>query len=244
MKTSQTGLNLICSFEGYREKAYQCPSGIWTIGYGTTKYPNGAKVKPGDTCTKRQAAEWNAHDLIRFEANVAKYDGIYRHNQNEFDALVSFAYNVGSIDGLTSKNGKPGARSKAEIAQAMPNYNKGRDANNQLIVLSGLVRRREAERALYIMPVGSNHLADKNPYAMPSATIRLQSVSKDIKWLQWELNFLGYPLVVDGKWGQKTQAALLIFQKNHRLSVDGLAGPKTKKALLGDENLKGQPEHL
>ena len=233
MKISQRGIDLIASFEGYRDKAYLDPSGIWTIGYGTTRYPNGTKVQSGDTCTKQQADEWKAFDLLRFEANVMKFDSIYRHNQNEFDALVSFAYNIGSIDALTTKNGKPGSRNRTEIAQAMPNYNKARDKNNHLIVLSGLVRRREAERVLYLTPINSQNLTEKNPYPLPIPTIRKGSSKRDVMWLQWELNQIGYYLIIDGLFGSKTNAAVLNFQKNYRLVVDGVVGPKTKKALMG-----------
>jgi len=231
MKTSKIGIDLIESFEGYRDNAYLCPSGVWTIGFGTTKYPNGEKVKQGDICTLQQAHEWKAYDLLRFEENVMKFYTIYQHNQNEFDALVSFAYNIGSIDGLTSKNGNPGKRNKTEIALAMPNYNKGRDKYNNLVILNGLVRRREAERALYLLPVSAPNLINKNPYPMPSTTIKKGSAKKDVLWLQWELNKRGYQLVMDGIWGPKTKAAVLLFQKNKKLVVDGLVGPKTKAAL-------------
>jgi len=231
MKTSKNGIDLIASFEGYRDSAYLCPSGVWTIGYGTTKYPNGEKVKQGDICTRQQAEEWKAHDVLRFEANVMKFFSIYQHNQNEFDALVSFAYNIGSIDQLTSKNGKTGSRTKAEIAQAIPNYNKGRDKYNNLVILNGLVRRREAEQTLYLLPTGSQILLNKNPYPMPPATIRRNSTKKEVMWLQWELDNIGYYLAIDGIWGMKTHSAVLLFQKNARLVVDGLVGPLTKKAL-------------
>ena len=233
MKTSQAGISLIESFEGYRDKAYQCPAGIWTIGYGTTKYPSGVKVKQGDICTKEQAHEWKAYDVLRYEANVMKFHPIYKHNQNEFDALVSFAYNIGSIDQLTSKSGITGARTKTEIAGAIPNYNKARDKNNNIVILNGLVRRREAERALYILPVNSPNLINKNPYPMPNATIRKGSPKNDVMWLQWELTRNGYQLIIDGIWGTKTQAAVLLFQKARHLVVDALVGPKTKQALVG-----------
>ena len=76
---------------------------------------------------------------------VLRYDKLYHFNQNELDALVSFAYNVGSIDGLTAK----GARSRKEIAYFMRKYVKG--SNGQ--TLEGLVKRREKERELFLTPM-------------------------------------------------------------------------------------------
>ncbi|MCL2052070.1 MAG: peptidoglycan-binding protein [Lachnospiraceae bacterium] len=233
MKISQKGIDLITQFEGYRGEAYLCPAKVWTIGFGTTRYPSGQKIKQGDKCTVKEAQAWKSHDLARFESLclsarvsgvMVDYLGIYNWMQNEFDAMVSFAYNVGSINQLTQN----GTRSKAVIADKLPAYNKGGG-----IVLAGLVRRREAERALFLSPADSPMQGGKNPYAMPSSTIRKGSPKQEVMWLQWQLNGLGYPLVVDGIWGARTDDAVLTFQKNHRLVVDGLVGAKTKAALAG-----------
>ena len=69
--------------------------GVWTIGFGTTIYPNGIKVKKGDTCTLDQAKSYMAHDLKKFEQAVNGAVNIAL-NQNQFDALVSLAYNIGT----------------------------------------------------------------------------------------------------------------------------------------------------
>lgn len=142
MRISENGLNLIKSFEGCRLAAYKCPAGIWTIGWGHT-----GDVKPGETITQEQADRLLVEDMVAYENKVDKYDAIYHWNQNEFDALVSFAYNVGSIDQLTAK----GIRSREVIASKMLEYNKA--GGN---VLSGLTRRREAERALFLTPMIEN----------------------------------------------------------------------------------------
>lgn len=142
MKTSTVGIDLIKSFEGYRNKAYQDSVGVWTIGWGTTKV-NGVAVKSGMTCTETQATEWMKADLIKFENNVNKFSA-YDWNQNEFDALVSFAYNIGSIDQLTAN----GTRDKITIANKILEYNKAGG-----VVLSGLVRRRKEEQALFLKSV-------------------------------------------------------------------------------------------
>ena len=151
MKISQVGIELIISFEGFRNKAYLCPAKVLTIGYGTTRYPNGEAVKSGDICTTAQALQWKAHDIVRFENNVMKFHERYKWNQNEFDALVSFAYNIGSIDKLVAN----GTRTREQIAAAMPLYNKGGG-----VVLPGLVRRREAERNLFLKAVNNSSQND------------------------------------------------------------------------------------
>lgn len=146
MKISDNGLNLIKSFEGCRLTAYKCPAGVWTIGYGHT-----AGVYQGQTITQAIADEFLRQDCETFEKKVDKYSS-YNWNQNEFDALVSFAFNIGSIDQLTAN----GTRSKAVIANKMLEYNKtGGKA------LAGLKRRREAERRLFLTPVAAGWVLDQ-----------------------------------------------------------------------------------
>lgn len=140
MKTGQAGINLIKQFEGCRLDAYKCPAGVWTIGYGHT-----SGVKEGQKITQAQAEAYLVADLARFETNVNKYNGKYSWTQSEFDALVSFAFNLGSIDQLTAN----GTRSRAVIAEKMLLYNKASGK-----VLEGLTRRRQAERDLFLS--GSN----------------------------------------------------------------------------------------
>jgi len=89
MKTSSKGIALIKEFEGLRLKAYKCPGGVWTIGYGHT-----VGVKSGMVITERQAEEYLKADLIAFEKYL---NGLgLAINQNQFDALISFIYNVGT----------------------------------------------------------------------------------------------------------------------------------------------------
>ena len=142
MKISQRGIDLIKGFEGCVLHAYKCtPSEeYYTIGYGHY----GADVKPDQTITKTIAEVMLRDDLIKYETLVNIYSG-YNFNQNEYDALVSFAYNIGSIKQLT----KDGTRTKAEIANAMLLYTHDSAGNE----LEGLVRRRKAEHDLFIEPV-------------------------------------------------------------------------------------------
>lgn len=143
--TSNVGINLISSFEDTKLKAYDDGVGVWTIGTGTTIYPNGVKVKKGDTCTLEQAKTYFAHDLKRFEATVNKLVKVPL-SQNQFDAVVSLVYNIGSGNFESSTLLKKlNAKDYQGAADQFPRWNKGGGK-----VLRGLVRRRAAERALFI----------------------------------------------------------------------------------------------
>ena len=137
MMTSEKGIALIKSFEGCRLTAYLCPAGIWTIGYGHT-----AGVTQGQTITQAQADSFLKADLEKYEKYVTA-TGLAL-NQNQFDALVSFTYNcgAGNLKKLIAN------RTLTEISEAILLYNKGGGK-----VLNGLVRRREAERKLFLEEV-------------------------------------------------------------------------------------------
>ncbi|OCY91085.1 lysozyme, partial [Acinetobacter pittii] len=95
--TSNAGLNLIKGFEGKRLNAYDDGVGVWTIGFGTIKYPNGVRVKKGDTCTEQQAETYLKNDLTKFEVAINKLVKVPL-TQNQFDALASFTYNLGETN--------------------------------------------------------------------------------------------------------------------------------------------------
>ena len=147
MKISENGLKLIKKFEGCRLTAYQDAVGVWTIGYGTTnadKAITGTTICQGLRISQETADEWLRQSIDRkYGPKVDKY-ATYQWTQNEFDALVSFAYNIGSIDGLTAQ----GSRTRAEISHMILAYNK---AGGQ--VLAGLTKRRQEERELFLTPV-------------------------------------------------------------------------------------------
>jgi len=94
MTTSEKGLALIEHYEGIRSLAYRCPAGVWTIGIGTIIYPDGTPVKEGDRISYKQARDYLMHDLRKIEYQLGQMLTI-RLLQHQFDALVSFAYNVG-----------------------------------------------------------------------------------------------------------------------------------------------------
>ena len=124
--------------------AYQDSVGVWTIGYGTTsadKSITGTIIYEGLTITQETADRWLSLSVNeKYGRNVDKFNYIYHWNQNEFDALCSFAYNLGSINGLVNN----GNRAKSEIPDRMLLY-----VNAGGKKLAGLVRRREAEVNLY-----------------------------------------------------------------------------------------------
>lgn len=148
MKISEKGLALIKEFEGCQLTAYQDEVGVWTIGYGITnadKSITGKTIKKGLKITKEKAEEWLEECLnVLYAPKIMKYDVRYNWNQNEFDAMMSFAYNIGSIDQLTAN----GSRSKSVISNKLLEYNKAGGK-----VYNGLTRRRKAERDLFLTPV-------------------------------------------------------------------------------------------
>lgn len=147
MYTSQNGVNLIKEFEGLELEAYRDIAGIWTIGYGHT-----GDVYPGQSLTEDEAESLLRQDLIPRERAVGSLVKVSL-NQNEFDALVSFVYNLGK-DALARstflKNLNAGYPRMA--AQEMLRWNKAR-VKGVLKEVPGLTRRRAAERKLFLTPV-------------------------------------------------------------------------------------------
>lgn len=141
LRTNESGKNLIKSFESCRLTAYKDPTRTYTIGWGHTGTVDGKPIVSGMTITQEKADSLFDSDLIRFENIVNAYNSKYNFSSNEFSALVSFAYNVGSIKQLTAN----GTRSKKAIADAMLKY-----VYSKGVKLNGLVRRRQKERELFL----------------------------------------------------------------------------------------------
>lgn len=141
MNVSEKGISLIKNFEGCRLEAYKCPAGIPTIGYGHT----GSEVHIGMKITQSEADRLLKNDLIIHCNNVSKLVKVPL-NQNQFDALVSFEYNIGY-----------GAFLKSTLLKLL-NEKKYKEAAEQFLrwkyaggkVLAGLERRRKAERELFL----------------------------------------------------------------------------------------------
>ncbi len=142
MQISDEGLNLIKRWESFEDKAYPDPatgSSPWTIGYGHTR-----GVRPGMTCTIEQADEWLREDVAEATRAVQDYVRVPL-TQGQFDALVSFVYNVGVHNFNTSTLLKKiNSQDLDGAANEFPRWNQGAGH-----VMLGLVRRREAERKLF-----------------------------------------------------------------------------------------------
>ncbi len=140
MKTSQKGIDLITKFEGFRARAYKCPAGVWTIGYGHTK-----GVKAGQSVTLEGAQDLLRQDLKNFEDWVTKLVKV-ELTQGQFDALVSFCFNLGpgALDSSTLLK-LVNQQKFALAADQFKRYNKASG-----VELSGLTKRRQAERDLFV----------------------------------------------------------------------------------------------
>ena len=175
-KVSQAGISLIKEFEGMRLQSYQDAVGVWTIGYGTTSADSGitgTKIGPGMLISKEQAESWLTISLnTKYGPKVNKYDNIYHWTQNEFDALISFAYNIGSIDELVNK----GKLAKQKIPEIMLKY-----VHAGKKVLQGLVLRRKREVELFCKKGNSGSISQKpnDPFeGVPIGDFVLQKATK------------------------------------------------------------------
>lgn len=216
-RIGQAGLALIKQYEGCRLAAYRCAAGVWTIGYGHT-----AGVHSGMTITQARADAYLQQDIAKFEGyvnNPAYVPITEQLNQNQFDALVSFAFNLGA--GNLRKLCK--GRTAAQIAQAMTQYCK---ANGK--VLAGLKRRRAAEQALFNKPVSAATPAqNQNTEDYNMKTIKKGSKGNAVK--VWQI-IIG--AAADGIFGSGTERMTKTWQGNHGLTADGIVGAKSWKAGL------------
>lgn len=160
MKASQRCIDLVKEFEGFSAKAYLCPAGVPTIGYGST-----TDVKLGQTITKEAAEKRLIADLGYCERVVEKAVTV-KLSQSQFDALVSFVYNVGEGSKERSgfvrlKNGRPSSLLLAinksrflDVPAKMLEWNKAKGK-----VLAGLTRRRQAEADLFMIGISDEPMA-------------------------------------------------------------------------------------
>jgi lysozyme len=225
LRTSINGRKLIEEFEGLILGAYDDFNdrivkpgdkiyGTLTIGYGHTTAAGPPTVYPGMVITQAQADQILAADLASVEVAVNHAVRVPL-SQNQFDSLVSFAFNVGD-----------GAFAKSNVLASINGYDFGRVGhdlsmwvygNGQL--LPGLVRRRGAEADLFY------NLSDEQKQA-PTA-------NQDVLDLQTALNKLGYQptLVLDGEYGPATKAAVKWFQTQNHLLADGINSATTWAAI-------------
>ena len=145
MKVNKLGIDMMHHFEGCRLQAYQCSAKVWTIGWGNTYYQDKRAVKQGDKITQEQANE--LFEMVMNEFAIVVRNSLTKEvNENQFSALVCFAYNVGignlkKSTLLKKVNANPNDET---IADEFAKWNKAGGK-----VLTGLVRRRQAEADLY-----------------------------------------------------------------------------------------------
>jgi lysozyme len=153
MRVSDAALELIMRFEGFRAEAYRDAAGIWTIGYGHTSMAGPPQVRPGMRITKAEAVDILRRDVERFARGVARAIGdeaLAKLDENQFGALVSFAYNVGLGNFRRSsvlravRDGRP-----EDVPRLLLRWTKAGGRR-----LRGLVRRRRAEGRLWMTPPG------------------------------------------------------------------------------------------
>lgn len=147
MRISEKGLNLIKKYEGFSSKPYMCPANVPTIGYGSTYYPNGTKVKLSDD----KISEEEATQLLEYIAqkdfgSAANKFVIVDLTQNQFDALVSFAYNIGRTAFENSTLLK--LLNRGEYEAAAEQFEKWNKSGGR--VLNGLTKRRFDEQKLFL----------------------------------------------------------------------------------------------
>ncbi len=146
MRISENGIRLIKSFEGCYLKAYKCPAGVWTIGWGTTEEVDGKKPCEGMVITQEQADNLLINHLKAYERAVDRLP--VELNQNQFDALTSFCYNLGTgifrgrlLEAIKQEDW-------GNVAKQLLLYNRGGG-----VVLKGLARRRQAESDLFLKSI-------------------------------------------------------------------------------------------
>ena len=219
-KTGQAGLALIKQFEGCRLAAYQCSAGVWTIGYGHT-----AGVYKGMKISQAQADEYLKQDVAKFEKyinNPSYVPFTDKLNQKQFDALVSFAFNLGQGNVKKLCTG----RVMNQIPSAMQQYCKAAGKT-----LPGLQRRRKAEAALYNKKVESctgattTTVKESEDYSMN--TIKKGSKGNAVK--VWQI-IIG--TTADGNFGGGTESMTKTWQKKHGLTADGIVGKNSWKTGL------------
>jgi GH24 family phage-related lysozyme (muramidase) len=217
MNISQAGIDLIKKFEGCRLKAYKAVKTeiYFTIGYGHY----GSDVKEGQVITQAEANRLLETDLRKFVLGVNALLKV-PVNQNQFDALVSFAFNCGV--GALQKSTLLKYINITDFISASNEFDEWVHAGGK--VLNGLVNRRAAEKALFLkavtQPPKSTSSKDVVPY--PGHLIKKGSKGKDVERIQRAVG-----ADPDGIYGPKTEAAVKAYQKRHGLAVDGIVGPIT-----------------
>jgi len=220
MQISANGIGLIKKFEGCFLKTYDDGTGVLTIGYGHTH-----NVKWGDIITVGQANELLLEDLKQSSndvQNLIDNETInFSVNQNMFDAMVSFDFNVGKGNLITLvKN-----RDEKQVAEKILLYVYASGKR-----LEGLSIRRKAERELFLSDV---KIDLKESVKM--ALMKFGEKSRRVKVVQAMLNYImQWQLMTDGEYGENTLRAVKEYQRINDLSIDGIIGEQTIHSILNE----------
>jgi len=239
MQISARGLKLIADFEGLRLNAYPDPgtnNEPWTIGYGTTVYPNGDKVKRGDVISPEQALDYLRYDSKKFSDAVNRAVRV-PVNQNQFDSLVSFTYNLG--EGALNRSTLLTKINSHDYRGAANEFGKWIYAGNR--ILAGLVRRRNAERDLFLKPV-----VEESSPALPEPSVQPQEPIKKpmapvLAALLPSLVSLIPELAKFFGGGPKTQQNIALAEKVANIVVGATGAPNLQGAV---EMMQTEPQVL
>lgn len=149
MKLSEQGEALIRKFEGLSLSAYRDSAGVWTIGYGSTKYHDGKAVKPGDKLANEAQADALFRNTLGEYQQAVLNKATVPLTQNQFDALVSFTYNTGTASGKTLF-AKLNASDYQGAADQLLLWDKITDSHGKKVLCPTLTARRQKERALFL----------------------------------------------------------------------------------------------
>lgn len=224
MFINQATVDLIKEFEGFSADAYKDSAGVWTIGYGTTARAGvGIEPKAGMRISKAEAEEYLRLGIEKFAEHIST--AIKRPiNENEFGAFVSLAYNIGPTAFINSSALRLfNSGDKAGAAKKILLWNK---AGGQ--VLKGLIRRREAERALFLAPVSMD-----SPAQLPERKSVAQSTTVRASAVQIASG-VGSVASAIGMFGDMAQLAAIIIGGVIILSALWIVRERLRKWAAGD----------
>jgi lysozyme len=222
MVTSQVGIDLIKRFEGLRLTAYLDAVGIPTIGYGHTH-----ATQLGQRISQEEAETLLRGDIASFERVVSE-TVTYRLNQSQFDALVSFAYNTGAD--AFRKSSLVKLLNEGKLYEAVAQFARWDHAGGH--ILSGLTARRAAEREIFLSKISNtDEKAEAKAQDPDQITIDLPTLREPFTWTAATRILCD---LLDVSVLEELPDAVRNAQRTHELTQDGIVGPVTWAAILGN----------